>query len=154
MVHIPWQGISNLPQTILFQLLRVLGRLGNQRAPKNQADLCSKTTEKPPYVDRWKGSRLYQTQFDKSPGRRRGHPLKGLSREKTPPRSKKYTFWLTVDGFVKRPTPKLIFKHRLLSFRFLIQKPNCQAFYKSINLIPPSALPRFFTRSAPVISVL
>jgi len=36
----------------------------------------------------------------------------------------------------------------------LIKKAKFQAFYKSINLIQPSAWPRFFTRCAPVISVL
>jgi hypothetical protein len=33
-----------------------------------------------------------------------GHPLKGGSREKTPPRCKKIHFFrLTLDGFVKSP---------------------------------------------------
>jgi len=39
---------------------------------------------------------------------RRGHPLKGESREKTPPRCKKNTFFrLTLDGFVKSPNKQV-----------------------------------------------
>ena len=34
----------------------------------------------------------------------RGHPLKGESREKTPPRRKTFSFLLTLDGFVKTRT--------------------------------------------------
>ncbi len=41
--------------------------MGDQRASKNQADLYSKTTEKPSHVGRWKGPWLHQTQPYKSP---------------------------------------------------------------------------------------
>ena len=44
LVNIPRPSLSNLPQTILFQLLRLLGWLGIQCPSKDQRDLYPKTT--------------------------------------------------------------------------------------------------------------
>ncbi|MDH3723912.1 MAG: hypothetical protein OET57_17370 [Desulfobacteraceae bacterium] len=55
LVNIPRPSLSNLPQTMLFQLFWILGRMGNQRAPENQTDLDSKTTQKSLHVGGGKG---------------------------------------------------------------------------------------------------